>query len=557
MRRPALITTIFFSLGIILAHFTDISFLNIILLLIITSILYLITGISGVRSYLLTRNFCREVTPDSTKRAITSNSIIAILIIQSGVFYYEIRTRVFPENHILEFIGGKRKVISDIVRDPDKRIDRTILECNVIEIDGEKCSGRIRITVNRLMVHSSEFIDKKFNNHELITNNQLKYGQRIKSYGYLYYPDFSHIPSEFDYRSWLTRRDIYGVMTIYSNKNIKIMGKGKSNMLISKVALPIKRSIEKSIDKYIGGNQGAFLKGIIIRQRGLIPKQVQEYFKNTGTIHILAVSGLHVGIIATIIFMLLSIFRISRMSRAIITSLFLILYCFIVDLQVPVIRATIMFIIGMIALSCERETDMFNIIACAGLFNLFINPQTLFDASFQMSFVAVLSIVYLYPKIYPQLFGLLKNRSLIKSIAQLFTVSICAQMGVGIITAYYFFRVPIISIIANLFVIPLTGLSITLGFCISVANLLPFKIIAHLFAGAGFVVTTITLKIIELFSKIPYSHFWVDKPSILFIAFYFLILIFLVNAKDSIKARKGLIYSVLIGLNILLWTNVF
>lgn len=539
MRRPALITTIFFSLGIILAHFTDISFLNIIFLLIITSILYLITGIEEKWKSGKVKGSKREEV-SSTFRLL--NLLTFLLIIQSGLFYYEIRTRIFPENHILKFIGSKRKVISDIVRDPDKRqvhlvIDKTILECNVIEIDGEKCSGRIRITVK--------------------SKKRFEYGQRIKSYGYLYYPDSPHNPSEFDYRSWLTRRDIYGVMTIYSNKNIKVTGKGKSNILISKVALPIKRSIERSIDEHIGGNQGAFLKGIIIRQRGLIPKQVQEYFKNTGTIHILAVSGLHVGIIATIIFMLLSILRIRSMPRAIITSLFLILYCFIVDLQVPVIRATIMFIIGMIALSCERETDMFNIIACAGLFNLFINPQTLFDASFQMSFIAVLSIVYLYPKIYPQLFGLLKNRSLIKSIAQLFTVSLCAQMGVGIITAYYFFRVPIISIIANLFVIPLTGLSITLGFCISVANLLPFKIITHLFAGAGFVVTTITLKIIELFSKIPYSHFWVDKPSILFIVFYFLILIFLVNAKDSIKARKGLIYSVLIGLNILLWTNVF
>jgi len=231
-----------------------------------------------------------------------------------------------------------------------------------------------------------------------------------------------------------------------------------------------------------------------------------------------------------------------------------------VDLRYSVVRASIMLMLMIIAIASERHTRLLNVIAFAGLLILFANPQSLLDTGFQLSFVAIGSIVYLYPRLYPLLFGFIRNKQgfVNRWVVRLFVVSLCAQAGAVPLTAYYFFRLPIISIIANLIVMPLVWISVALGFTMTVFNLIPlWKLPMQLFAASAFASTTLTLKAVDLFNSIPFGHIWVRKPSILFLIFYYAILFLAVNAKTSIRARKGLIYVILIAANVFCWTNVY
>ncbi|MBI4721800.1 MAG: ComEC/Rec2 family competence protein, partial [Candidatus Stahlbacteria bacterium] len=374
-------------------------------------------------------------------------------------------------------------------------------------------------------------------------------------------------PNSFDYGSWLKQEDIYVQMNVWQPEDIRVIGNKICNPMFSKIALPIKRHIHNTIDKYLGWIQGAFLKSIVIGEHGILPRQIMDAFQNTGVIHLIAVSGTQVAIIAVIIFTTLSLFRLPLLSKQLITFAFLIIYAFITDLCPPIVRSTIMSGFAMLALSMERESDIFNIMGGAGLFILLLNPQSLFDVGFLLSFGGVFFGVYLYSKLYPLIFrepNLQKATGVKKfllqfyhSITQLFTFSFCAQLGVTPIVAYHFFKLPIISIMANLFVIPLTGICISLTFIMSLANLLPWHLPVQLFASATWAVSTFTLKIVEWLDKVPYAYIWVGKPSILIIVFYYLLLLSAVNLTISRIARRVFVYGILLFSNLLLWSKVY
>lgn len=548
MRNPALRAVIAFSTGIIFSHFVIIPLNYTGIALLGGCLVYLILGI--VKSKYL-------------------NLLSFIIIGIAGMLWYEVRTTLFPENHIKNYLYGCNiRVVGQIIREPDVRENQTILECEAESIfvgAGLKpipTTGKIIISLKYPETRGYPLSTRLL---RFTTAKEFEYGDIIESYGKLWFPEFPRNPGSFDYGAWLKQNDIYAQMSPDVGR-VRIIGKHSGNPIISKIALPIKRQIRNTIDKYLGWIQGPFLKAIVIGDRGIIPKRIYEYFQNTGVVHIIAISGTQVAIIAVIIFTILSIFRIPLIPKQIITSVFLIIYAFITGLQPPIVRSTIMSIFVMVALTIERDSSLFNVMGFAGLFILFINPQALFDIGFQLSFAGVFYGVYLYPKIYPLIFKEIRVEEAVgikklmlqfyRSVTQLFTFSLCAQLGVTPIVAYNFFKLPIISIIANLFVIPLTGVCISLTFIMSIFNLLPWQIPVHIFASATWAVTTFTIKIVEWFDKIPYAYLWIGRPSIFGIGFYYLLLLSLVNFPISITARKVFLYGLLIFVNLTLWSKV-
>jgi competence protein ComEC len=212
----------------------------------------------------------------------------------------------------------------------------------------------------------------------------------------------------------------------------------------------------------------------------------------------------------------------------------------------------------MIALEGERDTDTFNSITVAALFLLIINPSNLFELGFQLSFAAAGCIIYGFRRIYPILFGFAGREGFISTlVTQPFTVSLCAQAGVTALIAHYFFRLPIIALIANVFVIPFAALSVGIGFALIIINLLHISLLTQIFAGACFFSTTLTLKLVQLFAAVPHGHYWIGSVSPLFVIFYFLLFVTLINAKKSLIARKSFIYILLIACNVLIWSRVY
>ncbi len=478
----------------------------------------------------------------SDRRIGARNALLLFLISVFGFFYYEGRTRIYPGNHIRELAGFEEKIgiLGDVRSLPDKREKKVFFEFEsrslINDADTIPLCGKIRVTFDY----------------------GVNYGDRLILYGRLRSPSSPSNPNEFDYRSWLARRNIY--VTMFPD-SIKKVGDGFGNRGILLVAR-VRDYIEGTVNKNIGGTPGAFLKGITIGQRGQIPKEVQEVFKNTGVIHILAVSGLHVGIIAGILFVIVSLFRPKVIVKVILVSTFLVLYAFMIDLRPSVVRATVMTILLMIGIFGKKETDVLNTLCIAAFFILIWNPQSLFDVSFQLSFGATASIIYLYPKIYPLVRvrkGYVDN-ILIKPL----TVSLCAQAGTTFLIAHYFYRFPIISLVANLIVIPLTGLCITTGFLLFFVNLIGIDLLTGIFASAAYGTSSLTLNIVRLFGKIPYGHFWIKSPSPLFLFFYFFLLVTGANLLyPLIKKRtfnislKPFIYGVISAALLLIGTNLY
>lgn len=219
-------------------------------------------------------------------------------------------------------------------------------------------------------------------------------------------------------------------------------------------ALDFYKSFEPDKDAY------AFISALTLGYKEDLTDSMQEAFRVSGTAHVLAVSGLHVGIIYIVINMLFS-FLGKQGSTYVIRQLLIIVvlwfYVFVAGMSASIFRAAIMLTINCTAKIFNRRGFTYNTLAAAAFFILIYRPFSLFDVSFQMSFGAVFAILFFQPKLNVLYTPTCK---VVKYIYNLFTVSLSAQLGVFPLVLFYFGTFPTYFFITNLFVVPLVGLII-------------------------------------------------------------------------------------------------
>ena len=534
MRRPALITSLFFTLGILTGHFVDIPIFHLFLAISTLLILCISALVSG--------------------RVKTAWIQIPLLtaVVFSGCFRYELSTRGFPLNHIsnLRCFGKDVALEGQIIgeRQSLQELTRVTLAARRITTNGfstEAC-GKVMVTFKEGVAHS------------------LGYGDVIRVYGRLRHPPPARNPGGFDYRSYLLRRGIFGLLSVSSPEDIELVEKGEEGsrhlygLFICKVILPIRRGIHSSIDRNLLGAPAAVLKGIILGEKRGLPDKVKSAFADAGVIHILAVSGLHVGLVVAIFFSLFRLLWSSSRWATLATLLALFLYMFVADLRPSVVRASIMAAVVLVGLVLERDSDIVNNIALAALIILLIWPQALFDISFQLSFGAVVAIVSLYRPLLSLFPGSLRrqDRWWGKWVFGAIAVSTSAQLGVAPITAFHFNRLPLVSIVANIVVVPTVGVILALGFLASAFGFWCAPV-ATVFNAANWLFLKFLLKTVRFFASLPYGAMHVPSPSLLFFLVYFCVLALFAQAQNSIRVRKGLLFSALILANLCLWKAIW
>jgi len=214
----------------------------------------------------------------------------------------------------------------------------------------------------------------------------------------------------------------------------------------------------------IGGQEYAVLSALVLGYDDEIDAGIMQAFSASGTLHILSVSGMHVGIIFTALSTLL-IFMERKKSlhipRLVILLLALWFYAFLTGLSPSVIRSSMMFSFIIIGQSLNRTSNIYNSLSMSALciFMLF-DPLMLFDVGLQLSFIAVAGIAFLYPKIYKLFY--FENKLFDKTWA-LIAVSIAAQTATFPISIFYFHQFPNYFILANLLIIPLSTIGIFSG----------------------------------------------------------------------------------------------
>ena len=265
-------------------------------------------------------------------------------------------------------------------------------------------------------------------------------------------------PDDFDYERFMQNKGFSG--STYTNSNSWFRTGARSYSLRTE-ALRVRAKI-LDIYKSFGLDNDAysFISAITLGYKADLTDQLKDAFRASGTSHVLAVSGLHVGIIYIIIISFFSF--LGKRGKAVVVKQLLILLClwgyvFITGMPVSVVRAAIMLSLLSIGNMLNRNGVNYNTLAVAAFFTLIINPFHLFDLGFQLSFASVSSILFFQPKI-SKLY-VAKNKA-IGYIWRLFTVSLSAQLGVFPLVLYYFGTFPTYFFITNLLVLPFIGVII-------------------------------------------------------------------------------------------------
>lgn len=359
-------------------------------------------------------------------------------------------------------------------------------------------------------------------------------------------------PGEFDYDAYLKSKGITGIIYINNFRDVKILSHNKN--LFNDFIFSVRKFIDEKIYKYHSLNTAALLRGLLLADRGEISYETKTEFINSGVIHVLAVSGLHVGYIALIFLLLFG--RLNIFLRSIITIAGLFLFMIITGVPPSVFRATVMAIIIIIAFLTNRSTNLFNSLAIAALIILAINPAEIYNPGFQLSFAAVLSIAVIYPLIEKKINEFhIKNKSL-RYILLFIGVSLSAQIGTLPLTLIYFGKVSLIALLTNLMVIPAIGVIIAVAiFTIIVSTILPF--LAVYFASANDLFSFLMLSLISYSGQLSFSHLVIYRYSIIdAFVFYTFVSVF-IYFFNSFKNRiaKLILFSIII-FNIVLYSSV-
>ncbi|WP_067150117.1 ComEC/Rec2 family competence protein [Pseudotamlana agarivorans] len=285
-------------------------------------------------------------------------------------------------------------------------------------------------------------------------------------------------PHQFNYSRYLSRQYIYHQITLNPSELLKGI---PSKPTIYGISENIRKHINTSLKCYnFKHEELGIINALFLGQRQSISKEVYNQYTNAGAVHILAVSGLHVGIILMLFNFILSPIERFRNGKLIKTFLLVsLLWCFavIAGLSASVTRAVTMFSIISIAMNLKRLTNIYNTLAISMFVLLLFKPLYLFDVGFQLSYITVLAIVSIDPYLYK--LWQPKNK-LIAIYWHTLTVTVAAQIGILPLSLYYFHQFPGLFFITNLVIIPILGGILGLG--VVVILLASFKILPHFIA---------------------------------------------------------------------------
>ncbi len=467
----------------------------------------------------------------------------ACCLLNLGLLQHELAGGFFSTHHITNFTDQKEAVtlVGTVTAYPEVRSRKTHL---LVEMDSLLISERALHVEGKVLL----IIPKGppfFN-----------YGDRLRFAGRLKKPARSRNPGEFDYREYLAAQDIFATMSVTKFQQIVKISTGNGNWFFRSAVVPTKVYLDEFITNNLPQDEAALLRGLLIGERGEISKEIRDNFSKLGVIHILAVSGLHVGFIVVAFMTLAGVLRCPYRTRVVLTILLLIFYAYLTNLKPSVLRAATMVSFLLLGTVVERKTVFYNSVTLAAFLILLFRPLDLFQAGFQLSFAAVLAIVYLYPRLrllFPikNIYAAMPAWPLLQYPLDLFVVSLAAFIGTLPLTALYFYRLPNLSLLANIFVVPLSFVGLGCSMAGAFVNLVSSGL-AEIYMATSWLTLHAIIKLVEFGSSIPYAYFavyWFDP----IVSCLYCALLLLLFEWRNIGVRRGCIFSILLLGNVWLW----
>jgi competence protein ComEC len=442
----------------------------------------------------------------------------------------------FPD-HVSRYMDERRYHISGtVIETPGGSRLRQTCVIDDIEITGarrdpyQQVRGRIRVSIYG-------------------TEPMVQVGDRIAFFSSIRpFTNFKN-PGAFDYREYMRFRLIWGTAYTDTHK-IQVIPDGEDGGPTWRIQ-SIREALSGRIQRAADTNARAVLMALLLGERRQIPDELREAFNRAGVSHILAISGLHVGIVATAAFFafkwLLS-FLPPLLWRgwvgkgaAILAVMPVIFYGLLAGMSPSTQRAVIMISVFLMTYLLEKEHEIFNTLALAGLVILIFDPPALFSVSFQLSFSAVAAILYGLEKSPKGLHHITRPLpKTAKPVIGFMWVTCLAILGTAPVVMYYFNQLPVFGVLANLAIVPLIGfISVPVGlFSILVLNLFSVEAaVLGLRLSAWFLDGSIRL--IDLIARCPYSAVKTVTPSLPEILCYYLFLWCLFNIRRPGGAPGG------------------
>ncbi len=299
-------------------------------------------------------------------------------------------------------------------------------------------------------------------------------GDRILLHGSLRVPPAPRNPADFDYGAYLRRRGIHSTLYVSDAADIRILQRRTGTL--QRVVTDTRTRIRRSVDAHVPSDTSrAILQALLLGDRSQVEDSHREAFAQTGLMHLLAVSGLHVLLVGMVLYTLLRpiLHRLRfrwqtvEVLRAASTIAVLLLYMLLTGSPPSVVRAVVMAVLLIGSILLQRTTHTLNTLGVAAIVLLMLRPTALFDAGFQLSMSAVAGIVVLNPRLEDACRHVLPEpvhqNAAGEWLMSMTTVSIAATLGTAPVLLHHFGFVALGGLVLNIIAIPLTAVGLTAG----------------------------------------------------------------------------------------------
>ncbi len=386
----------------------------------------------------------------------------------------------------------------------------------------------------------------------------LQVGDRVIFKGHAGSVSGARNPGEFDMKTYYQLLGVAGRVFLDSAEDILLVRHTSGFDFSRDVVDRARNLVRAGISSSLHGDVAGLAKAMVLGERGGINREINEQFINSGTIHILSVSGLHIGFLAGILVTLASVFSISRRWRFFFIAPVLVFYGLIVGMGPSVFRAVIMGIVILFGAFLQRRSTILNSLGFAALVILVVTPAQLFMASFQLSFAAVLSIAFFYERLLAMVrsaFPRLADRPWLNPAVSITVLTVSATLGTIPLTAFYFGRVSLVSVVANFFIVPLSGVFLSLCFTFLLAGIVS-GFVPSLFGAAAQIVGFLILETNSVIGSASFSTVRIGEEGLLFAALYFAWMIASIWFGGRSLMKKA-VFASLLGANLILFSGIF
>ena len=445
------------------------------------------------------------------------------IVFSLGTLYMHTLNNYYDEKYEeLESLNGSY-CTAIVVSEGEEKDYKDVYE---IEIKGIKLLLNLKKSKNKsLQNKENRYLSNKNSKN---SSFKLKYGDKIEFYLEYEKPSTARNYMGFDYSNYLKTKKIFGTVNL-KEEDVEIISHDNSNIILRKI-YELRNLMKTKIEKLLPKETSGLCLGMLIGETSGIEENMQEDFRDSNLSHILAVSGANVSyIIVSITYIFNKMCLRKRLSK-IISIILLILFMLLTVCTSSVNRACIMAILMLIAELLYRKSDVYNNLAISALILLIINPYSLLDIGFQLSYMGTIGIVFLHDKIG----NFIKiNNKIVKYFFEMIAVTTCANLAIIPIMMFHFNTISLTFYFSNIIVGPILGIVVIIGFIMFFISLI-FTPISSLIAIVLNLMLKFIIKIAEITANMPFSKITIITPSFFFIIVWYLIIIS-ISYKQKVK----------------------